>query len=233
VGVGKTMIIITGVSRGIGRYLWNQFRNSGEDVIGVDKVIADDLANEPSVYYLDITRPHELELWIEKVQTKLSKVVLINCAGINYNAFAHKSDLEQWSRVIQVNLIGTFFMIHALLPVMREQNWGRIINFASVVAQAGVPGTTAYAASKAGLWGLSKSLSKENASKGITVNSLNLGYFDVGMIQEVPSEMQAKIKEQIPTGNFGNPMNIYNAIRFLIASDYVNGTTIDLNAGLY
>ncbi|HNX01538.1 MAG TPA: SDR family oxidoreductase, partial [Candidatus Cloacimonadota bacterium] len=178
-------------------------------------------------------RPHELELWIEKVQTKLSKVVLINCAGINYNAFAHKSDLEQWSRVIQVNLIGTFFMIHALLPVMREQNWGRIINFASVVAQAGVPGTTAYAASKAGLWGLSKSLSKENASKGITVNSLNLGYFDVGMIQEVPSEMQAKIKEQIPTGNFGNPMNIYNAIRFLIASDYVNGTTIDLNAGLY
>jgi NAD(P)-dependent dehydrogenase (short-subunit alcohol dehydrogenase family) len=124
-------------------------------------------------------------------------------------------------------------MIHALLPIMREQNWGRVVNFASVVAQSGVPGTTAYAASKAGLWGLSKSLAKENATKGITINSLNLGYFDVGMIKEVPADMQAKIKEQIPSGMFGHPDNIYNAIRFLIDSDYVNGTTIDLNAGLY
>jgi NAD(P)-dependent dehydrogenase (short-subunit alcohol dehydrogenase family) len=227
------MIVITGVSRGIGRFLWDKFKQENAEIIGVDKIIADDLQDNPDIYCLDITRPNELELWLEKVQEKLGKVVLINCAGINYSAFAHKSDLEKWSRVIQVNLIGTFFMIHTLLPVMREQNWGRIINFASVVAQSGVPGTTAYAASKAGLWGLSKSLAKENATKGITVNSLNLGYFDVGMIQEVPEEMQIKIKEQIPTGTFGHPDNIFNAIRFLIDSDYVNGTTIDLNAGLY
>lgn len=227
------MIIITGVSRGIGRFLYDQFKASGEEVIGIDKVLAEDLKQNPDIYCVDITRPAELELWVDKTRPRLSKIVLINCAGINYNSFAHKSDLEQWNRVIQVNLVGTFFMIHSLLSLMREQNWGRIINFSSVVAQAGVPGTTAYAASKAGLWGMSKSLAKENASKGITVNSLNLGYFEAGMIQEVPADMQAKIKEQIPSGNFGDPVNILNAIRFLISSDYVNGTTIDLNAGLY
>jgi NAD(P)-dependent dehydrogenase (short-subunit alcohol dehydrogenase family) len=227
------MIIISGVSRGIGRFLWNRFIEEDVEVIGVDKVVADDLRENHNVFCLDITRPNELELWLEKVKPSLNHIVLINCAGINYNAYAHKSDLDQWSKVIQVNLIGTFFMIHSLLPLMREQNWGRIINFASVVAQSGVPGTTAYAASKAGLWGLSKSLAKESATKGITVNSLNLGYFDVGMIQEVPTDMQEKIKEQIPSGAFGHPNNIYNAVRFLIESDYVNGTTIDLNAGLY
>lgn len=227
------MIIISGVSSGIGRFLWNRFNLENVQLIGIDKIVAADLREHPNVYCLDITHAAELEMWVEEIKPVLNDVVLINCAGINYSAFAHKADLEQWSKVIHVNLIGTFFLIHALLPTMRVQNWGRIINFASVVAQSGVPGTTAYAASKSGLWGLSKSLAKENATKGITVNSLNLGYFDVGMIQEVPTDIQTKIKEQIPSGNFGHPDNIYNAIRFLIDSDYVNGTTIDLNAGLY
>ncbi len=227
------MIIISGVSSGIGRFLWNRFREENSDVIGLDKFVAEDLRDNSNVFCLDITQPSELNLWFEKVRPLLNKIVLINCAGINYNAFAHKSDLALWSNVIQVNLIGTFYMIHTVLPVMREQNWGRIINFASVVAQSGVPGTTAYAASKAGLWGLSKSLAKENAKKGITVNSLNLGYFDLGMIQAVPAEIQSKIKEQIPSGTFGHPDNIYNVIHCLIVSDYINGTTIDLNAGLF
>jgi acetoacetyl-CoA reductase/3-oxoacyl-[acyl-carrier protein] reductase len=227
------MLVITGVSRGIGRFLMESFRADGEDVIGIDKIVAADLQKDSRVFCLDITKPEQLADWVEKQQTDLQNIVLINCAGINYNAFAHKADLDKWKQVLEVNLLGTFFMIHALLPLMREQKWGRVINFASVVAQAGMPGTTAYAASKAGLWGLSKSLAKENASKGITVNSLNLGYFDVGMIAEVPDEMQAKIKEQIPSGQFGDPHNILEAIRFLRKADYVNGTTIDLNAGLY
>jgi acetoacetyl-CoA reductase/3-oxoacyl-[acyl-carrier protein] reductase len=130
-------------------------------------------------------------------------------------------------------LIGTFNVIRAVLPLMREERYGRIINFSSVVAQMGIPGTSAYAASKAGLSGLTKSIAVENAKRGITINNLNLGYFDIGMISEVSNEFQKLIKDKIPTGNFGNPINIFKAINFIIETDYINGTSIDLNAGLF
>jgi NAD(P)-dependent dehydrogenase (short-subunit alcohol dehydrogenase family) len=158
--------------------------------------------------------------------------VLINCAGTNYNAVGHKSDVGKWAEVINVNLVGTFRVIAALLPIMRDQNWGRIINFSSVVAQLGVPGTSAYSASKSGLWGLARALAVENAKKGVTINNLNLGYFDIGMITEVPVEFQQVVKAKIPTGQFGNPENIYRAIKFIVSNDYMNGTSIDISAGL-
>jgi NAD(P)-dependent dehydrogenase (short-subunit alcohol dehydrogenase family) len=116
---------------------------------------------------------------------------------------------------------------------MREQGYGRIINFSSIVAETGIPGTSAYAASKAGLWGMARSIAVENASKGITINNLNLGYFDIGMINEVSEEYQQIVKKKIPTGKFGDPGNIFNAVKFLIESDYINGTSIDINGGIY
>ena len=123
-------------------------------------------------------------------------------------------------------------MIRAVLPVMREQSYGRIINFASVVAETGIPGTSAYAASKSGLWGMTRSIAVENASKGITINNLNLGYFDIGMINEVSDEYQKIIKEKIPSGKFGDPKNIYNAVKFIMESEYLNGSSIDVNGGI-
>jgi len=167
------------------------------------------------------------------IEDKITRVILINCAGTNYSSFAHKSDIKKWVKVINVNLVGTFNVIHAFLPYMREENYGRIINFSSVVAQIGVPGTSAYAASKAGLCGLTKSIAVENAKKGITINNLNLGYFNIGMINDVPKDFQKAIKEKIPSGNFGDPENIFKAVKFLIEADYVNGTSIDINGGLY
>jgi acetoacetyl-CoA reductase/3-oxoacyl-[acyl-carrier protein] reductase len=120
------------------------------------------------------------------------------------------------------------------LNKMREQNFGRIINISSIVAQKGVPGTSAYAASKSALWGMTKAIAVENASKGITINNLNLGYFDIGMIEQVSQDVQDSIKKQIPVNNeFGNSMNIYNAIKFLFNSPYITGTSIDINGGLY
>ena len=92
-----------------------------------------------------------------------------------------------------------------------------------------VPGTSAYASSKSGLWGLCKSIAVENARKGITINNLNLGYYNTGMIQEVPNEYQKLLKQKIPTGEFGNPSNIYHAINFLVKNDYINGSSIDIN----
>jgi NAD(P)-dependent dehydrogenase (short-subunit alcohol dehydrogenase family) len=97
-----------------------------------------------------------------------------------------------------------------------------------------VPGTSAYAASKSALWGMTKAIAVENASKGITINNLNLGYFNIGMIEQVSQDVQDSIKKQIPVNNeFGNSMNIYNAINFLFNSPYITGTSIDINGGLY
>lgn len=227
------MILITGASRGIGKYLFDVFLKAGHEVFGtwLDTPPEDEYMNRFS--QVDVTDPQSIGNWIKGFGDTLDHIVLINCAGTNYNAFAHKADLKQWNHVIQTNLVGTFHVIHAVLPFMREQQYGRIINFSSVVAQSGIPGTSAYAASKAGLWGMTRSIAAENAAKGITINNLNLGYFAIGMINEVPEGFQQEIRSRIPAGKFGDPQNILNAVEFLMHSDYINGSSIDINAGLY
>jgi len=227
------MIIITGASRGIGEFLFEKFCKEGEIVYGTYNSTFPDTEKIEYFTKVDISYIPSIKKWVNKIKDKITRVILINCAGTNYSSFAHKSDIKKWINVINVNLIGTFNVIHAFLPYMRKENYGRIINFSSVVAQIGVPGTSAYAASKAGLWGLTKSIAVENAKKGITINTLNLGYFNIGMINEVPKEFQEVIKEKIPSGNFGDPENIFKAVKFLIEVDYVNGTSIDLNSALY
>jgi acetoacetyl-CoA reductase/3-oxoacyl-[acyl-carrier protein] reductase len=226
------MFIITGASRGIGKFLFEKFLAEGENVLGTYHNTPPQNLEHGTLHKVDVSDWRQVNEWIDGVKSQLQRVVLINCAGTNYNAVGHKSDMGKWAEVIQVNLIGTFHVIGALLPIMRDQNWGRIINFASVVAQTGVPGTSAYSASKAGLWGLARALAAENARKGITINNLNLGYFDIGMITEVPPEFQQVVKAKIPTGQFGNPENIYRAVQFIVANDYMNGTSLDISAGL-
>ena len=123
-------------------------------------------------------------------------------------------------------------VIRNVLPIMREQNYGRIINLSSIVAQSAIPGTSAYAASKSALWGLTKSISAENASKGITINNINLGYFDIGIIRDVPEKLLREIVNNIPFKRLGKPEEIVNTINYLINTEYITGTSIDLNGGL-
>ncbi|MFC1628607.1 SDR family NAD(P)-dependent oxidoreductase [Gemmatimonadota bacterium] len=229
----ESMIILTGASRGIGKYIFESFQESGTTVYGTYNTTLPIPEKEEYFTRVDITRPQEVKSWIESITDKIDHATLINCAGINYTSFAHKADINEWFKVVNVNLLGTFNVIHEVLPVMRNEGYGRIINMSSVVAQTLVPGASAYAASKAGLWGLVKSIAAENANKGITINNINLGYYNIGMIKEVPSEYQEVLKQKILTGNFGEPGNIMNAIRFLMDSDYINGTNIDMNGGLY
>jgi len=226
-------IIITGASRGIGLFLAQKFSADGYQVFGTYNQTGPTETMNCQWAKVDITDHKAVADWISSVVQPNDDITLINCAGINYNAVAHKADTEKWRRVIDVNLIGSFNMINAVLPLMREKSFGRIINFSSVVAQKGVPGTSAYAASKAALWGLSRCIAVENAKKGITINNINLGYFDIGMIAEVPEEILAGIKKTIPAQDLGKPDNIYHAIKFFIASDYTTGTSIDVNGGLY
>ncbi|MGA2262687.1 MAG: SDR family NAD(P)-dependent oxidoreductase [Acidobacteriota bacterium] len=226
------MYLITGASRGIGKYLFEKFSGEGETVFGTYNHTRPQNLESGKLFKVDISDCKQISDWISRIKAELNEVVLINCAGTNYNAIGHKSDMGKWAEVINVNLVGTFHVIGALLPIMRDQNWGRIINLSSVVAQLGIPGTSAYSASKSGLWGLARALAAENAKKGITINNLNLGYFDIGMITEVPPEFQQVLKAKIPTGQFGNPENIYRAVKFIVSNDYLNGTSIDISAGL-
>ncbi len=226
------MILITGASRGIGEYLYWKLSMTEGLVYGTYNNTRPNQSNLNNLAKVDISNLSEVENWINSLKENLKDIILINCAGINYNSFAHKSEPEAWYDVIKVNLLGTYNVIRTVLPYMRAEKFGRIINFSSVLAQIGAPGVSAYASSKSGLYGLTKCLAAENAKMGITINNLNLGYFDLGMINEVPLELQKTIKDRIPSGSFGAPSNIYNAVMFLIQSEYVNGTSIDINGGL-
>lgn len=226
-------IFITGASRGIGKFLFEKFSSENAKVFGTYHSENQELGKDKRFFRLDVTSFEEASEISETLKSEIEKLVLINCAGNNYNSFAHKASQTEWKNVIDTNLTGTFNVIRAFLPLMRQQNYGRIINFASVVAETGIPGTSAYAASKAGLWGMTRSIAVENASKGITVNNFNLGYFDIGMINEVSEEYQKIVKQKIPSGKFGDPANIYNAVKFVIEADYMTGSSLDINGGIY
>jgi NAD(P)-dependent dehydrogenase (short-subunit alcohol dehydrogenase family) len=228
------MIIITGASRGVGKYLFDRFIMEGQEVYGTYNNTPIQSNTDKGTYYqVNIVDALSVERWIQLIHHNLNNIVLINCAGISYNSFAHKADLEKWSEVLNVNVVGTFNVIRHLLPIMREQNFGRIINFSSVVASFPTPGVSAYAASKSALIGLSKSLAVENASKGITVNNINLGYADIGMgVEQVPVSYQKSMKERIPSGVFCPPEDIFETVKYLIKTDYINGSSINLNGGL-
>lgn len=232
-GVSK-MIIITGASSGIGRYLFKRYKELGEEVIGTYNSTTTGFEEDKDSYiHLNVLDKNSVTQFSEVIKNKVYKIVLINCAGISYNSFAHKSDIEKWDNVIDVNLKGTFHIIREILPLMREAKYGRIINFSSVVAKKPTAGISAYAASKAALIGLTKSLAVENGSLGITVNAINLGYTNSGMgINDVPLIFQEQIKSQIPSKRFCEPEEVFQTIQFLVNTEYVNGADIDVNGGI-
>lgn len=225
-------IIITGASKGIGAFLFKKFVDLGAKVIGTfNSTPCSELSDK--LYKVNITDYQNVTDWINTIKFELENIVLINCAGISYNSFAHKADIDKWDNVIDVNVKGTFNVIRNILPIMRQNSYGRIINFSSVVAKLPTPGISAYAASKAALIGLTKSLAIENASKGITVNAINLGYVNLGMgVNDVPIEYQDKMKKKIPLGRFCDPEELFSLINCIITTPYINGSDIDINGGV-
>lgn len=227
----KKTFIITGASRGIGKFLLNSYLKEGENVIGLYNSTQPDV-NQKHCFKLDVSSTSDVADFFSS-QKDLRNIVLINAAGISYNSLAHKSEIDSWSKVIQTNLIGCFNMCRNCLPQMRSDEFGRIVNFSSVVAQTGVVGTSAYASSKSALWGLSRSIAVENAAKNITINNINLGYFNIGMIEQVPDAVINEILKRIPANRLGNPVEILSTISYIINTAYLNGTSIDLNGGLF
>jgi NAD(P)-dependent dehydrogenase (short-subunit alcohol dehydrogenase family) len=226
------MIIITGASRGIGNFLLNSFIHQSEQVVIGTYFNSKPIENIELFEKIDVTKIDEINDFIKKRVGDLKDITLINCAGISYNAYSHKSDPDKWKNVVETNLFGTYNFIRALLPLMREQKFGRIINFSSVVAIKPTPGVSAYAASKSALWGLSKSIAIENAIFNISINNINLGYSELGMIETVPEEFKKQIVSQIPAGILCEPKDILNTVNYLIGTRYITGSSIDLTGGL-
>ena len=214
------MVIIIGASRGIGKFLFDKFNSLGFPVIGTYNQTQ---TGTQRLSQVDVTDFDQVSAWIEKEKATLDNITLINCAGITYNSFAHKSDPRKWKSVIEVNLIGSYNSIRAILPVMRAQKFGRIINFSSVVAAKGTPGISAYAASKSALWGMAKSMAQENAALNVTINNINMGYSSIGMIEQVPNEFLETIIKQIPTNKLCSPDDIFRTVTYLMECSYING----------
>ncbi len=203
---------------------------------GLEKKLAKMSSSFCKLYQADITKETDIQALIKDVHNDFGRIdVLVNAAGITASGMSWKMDASDWDKTMAVNLTGPFLTIKHSLPYMREAGFGRIINISSIVAQTGVIGTSAYAASKAGLIGLVKTISKETANKNITINNVALGYFGAGMIHEVPEAIQEEIKEQIPKKAFGNPEELANCILYLCGdkASYITGQTINLNGGLY
>ena len=160
---------------------------------------------------------------------------LINVAGSSSNAMSWKMSKSEFTRILNDSLVTTFLCCKAFVPEMRERRNGRIVNFSSVVGATGVAGAAHYAAAKAGLIGFTKSLALELASRGITANAVALGYFDTGLIETVPPEIQAEIMKRIPVGRFGSQSDIGGAVKYLISdeAEFLTGQVIHLNGGQY
>ena len=231
--------IITGASRGLGAHLASSLGsymnlvltyNENEDAArAVARRLPEGAAE---VMQADVTRRGDAERVVrDAVGSFGSADVLINNAGIHADSPVMRMSPGQWEAVIDVNLKGAFNFARAALPGMKERGFGRIINVSSVAAFTGTPGAANYAASKAGMIGLTRSLAREVARYGITVNAVSPGYFDAGMFYDLKEDARKQIADRIPAGRLGRPEEVSEIISILISCGYLTGQNLVLDGG--
>ncbi len=173
---------------------------------------------------------------VEKVSEKYGRIdYLINNAGITRDALMMRMGDDAWQAVIDINLTGTYLCSKAVIRVMMKQRDGRIVNISSVVGAMGNAGQTNYAASKAGVVGLTKSLAREVAARGITVNAVAPGFIQTAMTDALPDKAREELVNLIPNGRLGTPEDVAAAVRFLVSEDasYITGQVLHVNGGMY
>jgi acetoacetyl-CoA reductase len=189
-----------------------------------------------SVHKGSIESHEDCERVVQEVVDRFGEIdILVNNAGITADRTVRKMQPDEWNRVLQVNLNGAFYMCRAVLNPMLERGYGRIITISSVIGESGNIGQANYAAAKSGLFGLTKSLALETATKGITVNCVAPGFIHTEMSAAVPEKIIETITAQIPTGRFGQPEEVARVVEFLAepASAYITGQVYSVNGGLY
>ena len=251
--------LVTGGTRGIGAAICHQLADEGASVAAgywrhhepAEKFMADMTAQYPgrkiTVHHGNIGDPDDCRRVVSEVVDQHGRLdILVNTAGITIDRTVAKMTDEDWQRVIAVNLSGAFFMAQAALEHMIERGTGRIINMSSAIGETGSIGQANYAASKSGLFGLTKSLAKEaifqlNRAQrpvgdgiGLTVNAVTPGFIATDMLATIPDKMLERIRGQIPVGRLGRPEEIARVVAFLAAdeSSYITGQIWAVNGGL-
>ena len=196
----------------------------------------DSIGRHSYICQANISDPGEVDTMVQSVIANLGKIdILVNNAGIVRDKSFVKMTHEMWNEVLSVNLDGAFYCTKAVIGNMLENKYGRIVNISSVIGRMGNRGQANYAASKAGMIGLTQSLAKEFANKGITVNAIAPGFTETDMLKGIPKNIMDTILSQIPLGRLGKPSEIAGAVAYLCSEDgsYITGQVIDVNGGLY
>ena len=242
--LGNKVSIVTGASKGIGKAIAKIFAQAGTHVVCVSRtkddlnILKKEILNDGgsvSIYSCDVSNFDEVEGLIRNTVEEFSKIdIIVNNAGITRDGLIMRMSDEDWNTVIDINLKGTFNAIKAVSRQMMKQRSGRIINISSVVGLKGNAGQANYAASKAGIIGLTKSSSKELASRGITVNCIAPGYIATDMTDQLTDKVKEEIINRIPLGYIGKTDNIAATALFLASdeAEYITGQTISVDGGM-
>ena len=238
------VVIVTGASRGIGRELASSFAKAGASVACVATSEAGAQASADAIgeeggrakgYACDVSEASQVEALFAKVVEELgTPAVLVNNAGVTRDTLILRMKDEDWDKVLDVNLKGAFLTIRSASKLMMKARYGRIINVSSVVGLGGAAGQANYAASKAGLIGLTKSVAKEFGSRGITCNAVAPGFIETDMTEDLPAEFREYVEKNAPAGRLGKPADIAPAVLFLASSEaaYITGQTLVVDGGL-
>jgi 3-oxoacyl-[acyl-carrier protein] reductase len=235
--------IVTGASRGIGRAIAQELATLGANVVvnyASSSQAAEELVEKITkaggsaiALQADVSKADQVEALLESVMAKFSRVdILVNNAGITRDTLLLRMKPEDWQAVIDLNLTGVFLCTRAVSKVMLKQRSGRIINITSVAGLMGNPGQANYSAAKAGVIGFTKTIAKEFASRGITVNAVAPGFIATDMTSNVKAE---EILQHIPLGRYGQPEEVAGMVRFLAADPsaaYITGQVFNVDGGM-
>jgi 3-oxoacyl-[acyl-carrier protein] reductase len=242
----KKVVLVTGGARGIGRSIvLNMSKNNYDIIINYNQshVAANDLAKEVKnisdskiqVVQADVSNESQVQKMFLEISQEFSGVdVLINNAGITKDGLSMRMKIEDWDSVINTNLRGSFLCSQASIKSMMSNRWGRIINISSVIGLHGNLGQSNYSASKSGLIGLTKSMSKELASRNITVNAIAPGFIKTEMVETISEKIQEGILSRISMNRFGESEDVAYLVEFLASkkANYITGQVITVDGGL-
>jgi len=237
--------LVTGGAQGIGKAVALMLARHGADVVVADVNLekAAETAKEVEAtgrgamaVNVDVTRLSDVENMVESAIGRFGRIdILINNAGIARDKLILRMTEEDWDAVLDVNLKGTFNCTKAVIKHMSKQRSGKIVNIASVVGEMGNAGQANYSASKAGVIGLTKTIAREFAQRGINVNAIAPGYIQTPMTDVLPDKAKEELKRMIPMERLGQPEDVAYAVLFLVsdASNYVTGQVLNVNGGIY
>ena len=236
--------LVTGGGRGIGKAISTALANQGANVLlgGTNLEVAEQSAEEirsqggkASAVRIDVSSSDEIKAVFDKIAHDFKALnILVNNAGITKDGLMLRMKEEDWDQVLNVNLKGAFLCSQLAIKQMIKQREGSIVNISSIVGQTGNPGQANYTAAKAGLIGLTKTMAREVASRGVRVNAIAPGFIDTDMTKNLDEKIRQELISKIPLGRLGSSEDIASAVCFLVSgsSSYITGQVININGGM-